>query len=265
MGMLDQLARSVETDHFLKALIFAPLGYGKTRFAGTAQLDKRTSPILVLDYEAGTTVLKGIQPEVQRISMKRDTAMETWALFDQIYTELASGNHPYKTVVIDSLSELYQLALLTRTEMPGRTAARIDHLDQDDYGVVGLNIRKLVRKFRDLPMHVIMTCMAMEEVDVLRGAVKRPALSTSLRVDVPGMFHVVGYLSKVELKEGDKTREGRALLLSGQKNIDVKCRLPTTQPEVPYLLEPTVSSLLDLVVGPVVTNAPPSETVAEGK
>lgn len=245
--MLTDLVQSVENEQYLKALVFAPLGYGKTRFAGSAQLDPRSSPILVLDYEAGTNVLKGIEPPIDRISMKRDTSVATWALFDQIYGELASGNHPYKTVVLDSLSELYQLALLTRTEIAGRKDARVDHLDQDDYGVVALNIRKLVRKFRDLPMNVIMTCHATETVDVMRGAIKQPALSTSLRVDVPGMFHIVGYLGKADIPEGDKTREARVLLLSGQKNVDVKCRLPATKAEVPYILDPTITKLLDLL------------------
>src|SRR5690606_2205175 len=54
--------------------------------------------------------------------------------------------------------------------------------------------RRLVRAFRDLPMHTIFTALAKSDKDGKTGAVKtKPSLSGKLADEVAGFVDIVGY------------------------------------------------------------------------
>lgn len=225
---------------FAKALIYGPAGHGKTAFLGSANDDPRTSPMLLLDYEGGTETLAGKEIDVVRI---RD-----WQDYNEAYDVLSRGKHPYKSVGIDSISETHTMALFA--QLDSRASRKIENLlEQGDYGIALTQMRRFMRTFRDLPLHVFYSALAKEETDVREGLVKKPAVPGSFAEDILGIPNIVGYLA-VRYEKDDRSGEEvatRILVLRAPK-IRTKVRAPLGV-VVPDMIEnPTVSKLLDLVV-----------------
>jgi hypothetical protein len=218
---------------FLKALVFGPHGNGKTRFLGTADDDERTKPMLFLDMEGGTQTLVGRDTDMVQV---RD-----WADFNEAYAFLASGTSGYKSVAIDSISEVQiegMLAILEKdTKRPDE-----DAMGQSEWGIILVQMRRFVRSFKDLPMHVFMTALAKDSVTPRVGAVKIPLLQGSFSNELPGIMDVIGYLALEDLENGGTQR---TLLLHSFPKFSVKCRTPWGANVPAEIPDPTVGKLLD--------------------
>jgi len=224
----------------LKALIFGPYGSGKTRFLGTAQLDERTAPALYMDFEGGGQTLSGLDIDM--------VSVHSWDDFNEVYAELAEGTQ-YKTLLLDSLSETHIFALMEILAKVSSTRDP-DKLEIQDYGVASIQMRRLIRAFRDLPYHFIATSQDKNEREARIGNVKKPALAGQMADEAPGLFDVCGYLTIVQETLPDKTtRDVRSLLLKNYSQFRVKTRTPWGQEDsVPdYIDSPTVGGLLDVL------------------
>lgn len=149
--------------------------------------------------------------------------IRSWKDYDAVYRELALGKTPYKTLILDSISEtgiFAQLDLLDDTSANRRDP---DLLEQRDWGKLGVKMRRLTRQFRDLPMHVIFTSLATDREEPGVGIVKRPALSGQASEDLVGMVQVSAYLALMPRKE-EEFEDQRALLLKGYSKYRVKVR-----------------------------------------
>lgn len=236
---------------FVKMMVFGPSGGGKTYFIGTAQDDPRTSPILILDYEGGTTTLKGSGIDVVRI--------RSWDDYKQVYDFLVKGDHHYKSIGLDSVSETYLSALYQILDREARSRKIPDMPQIQDYGEAGTQVRRLLRAFRDLPLHVFATSLVKEDDDVREGRVKKPALSGQLGDDVPGIFEVVGYLSLATQNTTEGPVNVRALVLQNYPKIRAKARAPRGIVLPNEVIDPTVTSLLDLYGIPMPDGYVPAE------
>jgi len=187
-----------EEQGFLKLLIFGESGVGKTVLASTAALVPSMSPMLFLNIEGG---LLSAQKQAPRLKLPKGSIkslrLNKFLDIEPIYNTLADSEHSFRTVVIDSLTELQKCSM----EQIMRDVARKDatrDLDipaQRDWGKTIEQIRRVVRGFRDLDMHVIMTCLAKEDKDELTGEVKvRPDLPGKLAGQVPAFFDEVFYM-----------------------------------------------------------------------
>lgn len=225
----------------MKGLIFGPSGHGKTTFLGSAQYDDRTSPMLILDFEGGSESLVGLDVDVVRVT--------DWKTYNEAFDYLANDKHDYKSVGIDSISETHIFSLLNILKEEGPTRRDPDLLQQGDYGKALVLMRRLLREFRDLPLHVFFTALAKEELDAREGMVKKPSLAGALADEVPGMMSVVGYLALTTDGEGNTIR---SLLLKNHARIRTKIRSPWAKhEEVPDEIDsPTVTSLLDALQFP---------------
>jgi AAA domain-containing protein len=236
-----EITKPGERSH-LKALIFGPYGSGKTHFLGTAQLDERTSPALYLDFEGGEQTLSGLGVDMVQV--------RSWEDFNEVYAYLADGKHEYRSILLDSLSETHIFALLNILD---ESAASRDPslLQIQDYGKASIQMRRLIRAFRDLPYHVLMTAQSKEDTEARVGKVKKPALPGQMADEAPGLFDLCGYLaiSPVQDEKTGETREMRSLLLKNFSQFRVKIRTGWGQEDtVPdYIDEPTVGSLLDAI------------------
>ena len=210
---------------WLKALIYGPAGHGKTTFVATAQLDSRTSPMLFIDFEGGEQSLSGLDIDMVTI--------RTWPDYDEVYTELASGRTEYKSIALDSISETHIFSLLDILEKEGPNRKDPNALQQQDYGKSTILMRRLLRAFRDLPMHVFFTCAAKEENEVRVGTVKKPALAGQMSEELSGMMDVVAYLA---LAKNEEDEDIRALLLKNDSHYRIKIRSGWGQ-ELPDLIE----------------------------
>lgn len=224
---------------YLKALIFGPFGGGKTHFLGTAQLDERTSPAIYLDFEGGEQTLSGLDIDMVKV--------RSWEDFNDIYPALEKGEGGYRSILLDSLSETHIFALMDINESAGRD----DVLQIQDYGKASIQMRRLIRLFRDLPYHVFMTAQDKTDKEARVGLVKKPALAGQMADEAPGLFDVCGYLtiSKVTDPKTKETSEVRSLLLKNFSEFRVKIRTGWGQEDtVPdFIDEPSVSSLLDVL------------------
>lgn len=225
----------------MRGLIFGPSGHGKTRFLGTAQLDPRTYPMIIFDFEGGSESLAGLDIDVAPI---RD-----WQDYNEGYDFLQNGKHDYKSVGLDSISETHIFALLNILvveEADRRNKKQnVDMLQQGDYGVALVQMRRLIREFRDLPLHSFFTSLATEELDAREGMVKKPALAGAFRDEGPGLMSVVGYLALTTDTEGETIR---SLLLKNHARIRTKVRTEWDAKDVPNEIdEPTVTKLLDVL------------------
>lgn len=212
---------------YLKALIFGPPGQGKTTFAATAFFDERTSPPLVIDFEGGDQSLAGLDIDMVQI---RD-----WHDFDEVYAELASGETEYKSIIFDSLSETHVFALLDILDKAAPNRSEKNLLQQQDYGKATIQMRRLVRAFRDLPMHVFFISGVRELTDPKAGLVKVPAIAGQLAEEIAGMMDTVAYLA-LTTNEEDETI--RSLLLKNFAKFRVKVRTPWGSEVPDYIDEP---------------------------
>lgn len=131
MAFKVQSTRDNEAFEYVNAIIYGQSGVGKTVLCSTAP-----SPI-ILSAEDGLLSLAGSDIAYSKITSFKD-------LIDA-YNELRKGDHDFKTVCIDSLSEVAETILAERKkeERDPRRA----------YGDMAEEIIAAVRKFKKLPLH----------------------------------------------------------------------------------------------------------------
>jgi hypothetical protein len=219
---------------FAKALMFSPPGHGKTTFLGTAQEDDRTAPMLLLDFEGGEESLAGLDIDVIRI--------RNWDDYNESFELLTSEEgEKYKSLGLDSISETHIWALLERIGAKGDSRNDPDLIEQGDYGVVSTQMRRLLREFRDLPLHVFYTANS-KEIEVRgEGKVQVPKMAGQMAEEVVALVSVCGYLAKFE-EDGEV---GRELVLQNVPGFRTKARTPWKVQAPDTIENPTVTTFLD--------------------
>jgi hypothetical protein len=229
---------------YCKGLIFAPAGAGKTVLLGTAQADKRTNPMLLLDFEGGTESLAGLDIDTIPI--------HGWEDYNDAYEALANGDtlefdgveydfSKYKSLGVDSVSETHKFALLEILRKEGPSRRNPDLVEQGDYGTATTQMRRLLREFRDLPMHVFFVAHAKETEIPREGRVRVPDLAGQMAEEIAGLTSMSGYLAQFD----DEGTIRRTLLLHSERKFRIKARTRwgTTAPQ--EILDPTITRLLD--------------------
>jgi phage nucleotide-binding protein len=163
---------------FLKVGIYGVSGAGKTTLAATSP-----KPFLI-NVEAGEAALIGRSD----ISIAK---VEEFKEIDNIYKYLKHAKHDYQTVIIDSLTELQKRAMDMVLEGEGR---EMPH--QGSWGQSMEYVRRIVRQFRDLDMHVIFIMGVADRKDAITGTVTdMPSLPGKLGQEVSSYLDVLGYLT----------------------------------------------------------------------
>lgn len=230
-------------------LVYAPAKQGKTTLLGSAVGDERLTPMILADLEAGTA---SIRSKVRRVAIEElgkplkdriDVVRITrWDDYDRLYRYLEVNDHPYKAIALDSLTEVNYLSLSTVVEEAKAADPRHEDLpEQRDYGKSSFQLRRLIRFFRDLPMHVFFTALDAIEIDPISRKEKIvPNLIGKLSREVVGLVDVVGYLAIVE--EGNEVF--RSLLVqpvgryvAGQRCEDGRLGEAIDKPTLPEILD----------------------------
>jgi len=220
-------------------LIFGDYSAGKTRFAGSAIEVPDLSPVLFLDVEGGMLTLKTTYPGVHRVPITNPQQIT------DIWKDLRKMNHPYKTVVIDSLTELHKLII---------RYIMIDVVNEDDerdedvpsvreYLKATEQVRRLCRRYRDLPLNSVFTALLTEEVDDKKNKkYKKINLSKKLAGEVGGFFDEVFYIYVKEVNDQQK----RLMLTTRTEEIGAKDRSNT----LPKIVEdPTMQLVFEYFTG----------------
>lgn len=184
----------------LSFLIHGPSKAGKSFLANTAP-----GPRLILDSEGNTRFLPGKKVEWKNVHQPppaEDGSWETcivyvrdYGVLSAVYQWLGAGKHPFRSVVIDSLSETQQRCI--------DAIAGDEQMKIQQWGELARKVSALVRQYRDLLVHpnnpldaVIYTAMTKANTDGKWSPYVQGQLATSL----PYYVDVVGYL-KADINE----------------------------------------------------------------
>lgn len=245
LGRLKTRKASDRQARWLNALLYGESGAGKTLLAGQCALVEELYPVLFVDMERGTRVLDHLPEEAQdRIDIYEP---EEWDDLQKVYDELWKGKTPYKTVVIDSITEAQALNM-------GKLAgySKQVHLDAslpkfEEWNETTAELRRFFRAFRDLRMNTIFTATVYEDADPAKGSkdhpgwLIRPNVSKKLRSDSPAFFDFVAYLYVLRRGGGNV----RFALMDRDERITAKCRTPGVGIKIE---NPTMKYMYDVMV-----------------
>ena len=197
----------------LTIFIHGESGAGKSWLANTAP-----GPRLLLDAEGRAEYLKSdpVTRAAQRIvtwdpreaipAESADPAVLTVVNVQDFtditlpYQWLAKGDHPFNSVIIDSLTEVQQRLI--------DKVASTSQMQHNQWGEVLRELESYIRKFRDLRKHKTNPLWAVVVVSgsQIKDGKQRPMLQGQVATKAPYHFDVVGYLGKRLTAEGAKER-----------------------------------------------------------
>lgn len=227
-----------------KGLIYGPPKHGKTRFLGTAVFDKRTTPIAIGDFDGGVLdVLEGLPGQ------GKDWVhfpLSSWDDANEFYAEMEENSFGFKALGFDSLSEFHIFTLMARlADQKSKREDKgheVDLVQQDDYGIAMVQLRRYVKALIDLPLHIIFTAHSKEEADTREGLVKMPKMAGQLATEIPGMMSLVGYLALFTEDDGSTAR---SLLLQNYAKVRTGVRTAWDVVAPDEVEDPTMTAVLD--------------------
>lgn len=225
----------------LNIMVYGDPGVGKTVLAGSASIVEKMSPVLIIDIEGGTLSLNRDYPGVEVIRIG------TWSDMQKVYDELYDGKHGYKTVVLDSITEIQKFSMygimkeLLKTD-PSRDP---DVPGMREWGKNIEQVRRLIRAFRDLPINTIITALAKSERDARTGVTKTtPSLSGKLANEVAGFLDIVVYMY-TKVVQNEDGAEVKRLLLTQPTDTQVAKDRTGMLPQI--IEDPMMQSITDYI------------------
>ena len=217
----------------MNILVYGDPGAGKTHFAGTAQDVPSMANVHVFNIDGGIMTLAA-RGDIHATNIHSVDDLE-----QELY-KLANKDPKYngvKTVVIDNVTELLTLALetITMREYNSRIKKNktysIDEVYLEDYGVAGKQLARVLRGFRDLPIHVIYIAHRKDKMRAGTNTLEesKPNLTDKLGTAVMGYMDFVWYLYTADEvigdeKSGYRTETNRYLLTQPMNNFAAKTR-----------------------------------------
>lgn len=221
----------------LTLLVYGPSKVGKSYLA-----DSAPAPRLVLDAEMGNrfTPSKKFYWDPMYAPPTADGTWDTCVVevrdyntFERAHQWLQAGQHPFRAVAIDSLSELQQRCI--------DSIAGVNQMSTSNWGDLLRKIARMVRDFRDYTSHPTnpvqtVTVIGMDRVEDGRHT---PFMQGSIKTMLPFYFDVTGYLFTQQMDDG---RLVRRLLMAPHPQYDAgdrTGRLPQIMddPSIPLMLD----------------------------
>lgn len=257
-----------ERNKYLKALFYGEYGSGKTWLAGTAADVPELNDVILISAESGELTLFDPEHNFDKIDV---VWAQTYATIARVYEFLRlhcqardAGDidklrqleaklkdvlpeeietpRQYRTVLLDSLTEIetYCMNQLLGIKDSTRLDEEVASAEWAEYKKNHTMVQRLVRNFRDLPMHVIFTCARTFVQDEQKRFNYMPYLTGKLGAQVQGFMDVVGYLTMLPVDE--KGQLPRRLMVQPVGKFAAKCRFSTYKKA--YFDNPTMGSIL---------------------
>lgn len=196
-------------DYKVSVLVFSYPGIGKTTLLATAGDDERTFPCLFLDCEAHTLpIMRKIIPtnlddvlnnavilSDEQMGKVHSVRIRKWEEVEKIVDLLERGEYPWKSVCVDSLSEINWLNLRNICTTQGKNRVTDNDPPQlEHYARSNVQVLRLVRRFRDILPHVFFSCHVREDKDECTGVIQLKAnLVGQLSGQVGYLINCLGY------------------------------------------------------------------------
>lgn len=234
----------------ITGVIHGESGAGKSRL-----IDTMPAPRLILDAEGGSVHLRsrpvrwnpalyappgvqGCEPGQEQVPEATCVTIRDFAMLQRVYQWLDSGQHHFRSVGLDSLTEIQKRckdALVGTAKM-----------QTQDWGSLLDDMERLIRNYRDLATHptrpfecVVFNALTSEG----KGGKWRPHLQGQIVITLPGYVDVVGYLY-VE-QNGTSGALERKLLIQPVANFVAKDRTDDlTQAYGPVITSPNFEQML---------------------
>lgn len=252
-----------ETAQHLKLLFYGMPGSTKTRTAGSAALDERTSPVLFLDIGGNPLSIRDYKPgpDIIEIEALKDlNPIYDWLLKGQpenapIVRELEL-RPPYKTVVVDGVTDLQRFSFAT---VVGNTKAGPGDLQSQTqiqhFNAVLAQMTTMARLFYKLPMHVIVTALEREHIDQTTSTASyRPLLLGQSATEVSGYAYVVARMMHIA-RVGSKIKRESSIAELAADTVSVALFKPTATYTAKdqygalgaSMVDPSITKMLDLI------------------
>jgi len=190
-----------ESSPYVRLLCYGPNGKGKTRLGASFP-----NPLIIDINEEGTRSAAGYKGA-------KVYPCGDWDDLSAVYWYLHKGNHPYDTVVIDTLTQMQVLAM---RQVMGEKVIRDPDADPDspriqDYGTANTKMGDLILRFRNLPMHVVFLAQERTVGDPDEGeeVLTTVDLPNGSRKFATGAVGIIGRIYHREVKTKNKQGKRR--------------------------------------------------------
>lgn len=238
------------SERALSVLVHGHSKVGKTTLAATAPY-----PRLLLDVESASRFLPVIRKIWDPAREEPPLADGTWDTcvvpvrdFEtviRVYQWLQMGKHQFKSLAVDSVSELQVRCL---EQIAGR-----GQMQTQQWGELLRKMAGLMRDFRDLTMHETNPLQAVVLTAMTRNVdgIWSPYLQGQLATQMPYFFDLVGYLYLDQIPNEDPTQppyEVRRLLTRKHAMFEAGERV---QGRLPAVVDyPRIDTMIETIFGP---------------
>lgn len=214
MGL--EFVKETGPDTTFNVVLYGPAGTGKTVGATSAP-----GPVLVVNAEGPGAMRKA--RELHGAENVHEVEFQGRQTLEAVYHHLKDGKAPEKSLVIDTMGEVYRVLL----EEIGGQNPRIQ-----DYGEVNSTIDRFVRSARDWPVNVVLVCHDELVVDDMTGETLHQPVTggRKLPARITAQADVVAFTGVRQAEDGTVEYLGQVLPVKGRAAKDRSGRLGDVLP-----------------------------------
>jgi hypothetical protein len=259
---------------YLKMMVYGDFGVGKTYLLGTSADIPQMCDVLFINAEAGDLTFDADEHNFSSIDTIRIREFKQLARVHEFLKlhctlrdredeesvqklrqieaqlrgiDIATIEEPkrYQTIILDSLTEIEQYCMYQLTGISDTTKMdeEVQGPEWAEYKKQHSMVQRLIRNFRDLPMHILMTCARDYIQDESKRMIFTPQMTGKLRSQVQQFMDLVGFYQMGQVNDDGTVL--RRLMVQPAGKFSAKCRF--SRYKKPYFDNPTMKSILTQV------------------